>query len=213
MWFKNWEPRANIVRCSRRWPRRWPPRAAHDAACRSLASRPSTSSDNAVHQQVLAEPGSRPARPAIFTSCSESSHGVCPLPAAPLLTRPSSCQFIGARCRLPTSWLTKQLPSLTNDGSPIADYLLPSCPRRNDAQLRSEAANCHSGLPRRLSSSASQTAVATLRSKFRGRYEFLNSKIVLIWQGGSQPRRPERRPQRPSLYRPQDWAPQPYPCR
>ena len=69
------------------------------------------------------------------------------------------------------------IATLTNDGSPIADYLL-HLPEAEHAQLRSEAAN---------STQAFLDGFPPLRLKpqwrpaveVRGRYEFLNSKIVL----------------------------------
>lgn len=71
----------------------------------------------------------------------------------------------------------QSIATLTNDGSPIADYLL-HLPEAERAQLRSDAAN---------STQAFLDGFPPLRSKpqwrpaveVRGRYEFLNSKLVL----------------------------------
>ena len=69
------------------------------------------------------------------------------------------------------------IATLTNDGSPIADYLL-HLPEAERAQLRSDAANATQafldGFPPLRSKPQWRPAV-----EVRGRYEFLNSKLVL----------------------------------
>jgi hypothetical protein len=69
------------------------------------------------------------------------------------------------------------IATLTNDGSPIADYLL-HLPEADHAQLRSDAANATQafldGFPPLRAKPQWRPAV-----EVRGRYEFLNSKLIL----------------------------------
>ena len=69
------------------------------------------------------------------------------------------------------------IATLTNDGSPIADYLL-HLPEAEHAQLRSDAANATQafldGFPPLRAKPQWRPAV-----EVRGRYEFLNSRIIL----------------------------------
>lgn len=76
-----------------------------------------------------------------------------------------------------TELVDQAIGALTNDGSPIADYLL-HLPEAERAQLRSDAANATQafldGFPPLRSKPQWRAAV-----EVRGRYEFLNSSFVL----------------------------------
>lgn len=76
-----------------------------------------------------------------------------------------------------TELVDQAIGTLTNDGSPIADYLL-HLPEVEHAQLRSDAANATQafldGFPPLRSKPQWRPAV-----EVRGRYEFLNSRMIL----------------------------------